>query len=501
MKKIISFCANAFLSVGIASAATPGGDPAQRFVADHQATIAGHLVRYRSTVEEFFAHDADGKRTASIYTISYVRNDVPHGAQRPILFVFNGGPGSASLWLNMGFVGPKRVELGDPPAMQTVPPFRTVDNAESPLDVADVVLIDPPGTGFSRIAPDGKPEQFYGAKADAKVTATVIEDWLRLHGRWNAPKYLVAESYGTVRAALVARYLAGGPTETGGMNGITLDGVILLGQIMRMTMPHNDDLQYVNSLPTLAATACYFGRVSTPCDPKARAEAARQFASTDYLDALYQGARLSAEKRTAIARELAGLTGLSPNAIDAQDLRVSNGQFAKLLLADKGQQLGMYDGRYTLPLKASGNDPVADDPAMGQYAPAFVATLNQYLHDDLGVRLDVPYKVISFLDVNARWDYGSGPGVLPNTDYSLDLAVAMRRNGAMRLFVGAGLYDFVTTMGDAQYTVDHSGIPLDRTTLAYYASGHMPYLGDDPRRALSADIRAFLTRPAKSPSR
>jgi carboxypeptidase C (cathepsin A) len=500
MKKIISLCASAILSMGIASAAAPGGDLAQRFVADHQATIGGHLVRYRSTVDELFAHDAAGKRTASIYTISYVRTDVPQGTQRPILFVFNGGPGSASLWLNIGFVGPKRVDLADPPAMQTVPPFRTVDNAESPLDVADVVLIDTPGTGLSRILPDGKPEQFYGVKADAKATANVIEDWLRLHGRWNSPKYLVAESYGTIRAAMVARYLAGGPTETGAMNGITLDGVILLGQAMRISMSR-DDLTYVNALPTLAATACYFGRVPPPCDPKARAEAARKFASTDYLDALYQGDRLPAEKRSAIARELAALTGLSPNAIDAQNLRVSNGQFAKLLLADKGQQLGIYDARYTLPLKSSGNDPVADDPAMGQYVPAFVATFNQYLRDDLAVRVDAPYQAISFLDINARWDYGFGPGVPPSNDFSPDLAVAMRRNASMRLFVGTGLYDLATTMGEAEYTVNHAGIPLDRTTFGYYASGHMPYLGEGPRRALSADIHAFLTHAGKSPSR
>lgn len=498
MKTTTGFCAGVLLWVGMAAAA-PDDGRAQRFVVDHRAHIGGQLLRYRSTVEEFFARDATGKRIASIYTTSYLRTDVPQAAQRPVLFAFNGGPGSGSLWLNLGFLGPKRVALGDPPAMRTIPPFRTVDNLESPLDVADVVLIDTPGTGLSRILPDGTPEQLYGAKADAKVTAGVIEDWLRLHQRWNAPKYLLAESYGTVRAALVARYLAGGPTETGAMNGITLDGVILIGQAMRMTA--RDDLGYVNSLPTLAATACYFGRVPAPCDPNEQAAAARRFASTAYLDALYQGARLPAGKRTAIARELAALTGLPQDAIEANDLRVSNAEFAKMLLADKGQQLGMYDGRYLLPLRSSGNDPVADDPAMGQYVPSFVAVFNQYLREDLGVRIDTPYQAISFADVNARWDYGRGPGIPPDHDFSADLAVAMRRNPSLRLFVATGLYDLVTTMGDARYTVDHAGIPLERTTFGHYASGHMPYLGDEARRAFSADIHAFLVRPAEAPRR
>lgn len=499
IRNIVGACAIALVSMGIASAASPAGEAGQRFVADGQATIGGKAVRYRSTVEEFFALDGAGKRAASIYTISYVRSDVPKGGQRPVLFVFNGGPGSASIWLNIGFVGPKRVDIADPPSMQTVPPFRTVNNAESPLDVADIVLIDTPGTGLSRILPDGKPEQFYGVKADAKATAGVIEDWLRRHGRWNSPKFLLAESYGTIRAAMVSRYLAGGPTETGAMNGITLDGVIMLGQSMRMT--GNDDLSYVNALPTLAATACYFGRVPAPCDPKVQAEAARKFAATDYLTALYQGSGIPAAQRSAVVRELSTLTGLPASAIDAQNLRVSTGQFAKSLLADKGQQLGIYDARYTLPLASSGNDPVADDPAMGQYVPAFVAAFNQFLRDDLGVGIDLPYQVISFREVNGRWDYGLGAGIPPNSDFSKDMAVAMRRNQSLRLFVGTGLYDLATTLGEARYTVDHAGIPLDRTTFAHYASGHMPYLGDGPRRALAADIRAFLAHADKSAPR
>lgn len=494
-KALLATACAALIWMGVAASASAADAPPQRFVAEHRAVIGGHSIRYQSVVEEVQISAPDGKKGASIFTFTYLRTDAPKNADRPVLFVFNGGPGSASLWLHMGLVGPKRVDLDNIAKPKTIPPFRLLDNPDSPLDVADIVLIDPPGTGFSRLLPDGKPEQFYSAKGDAQATAKVIESWVRTHNRWNSPKYLVSESYGTVRAALVARALAGGPFETGAMNGITLNGVILLGQSMDMGLA--GDVQYVNSLPSLAAVACYFGRVQPNCNPVDQAEAARRFGSADYVQALYRGEALEADRRSAVAHRLSELIGLPENVIEAHDLRVTTADFAKLLLADKGQELGMYDARYTLPLASSGKDPVADDPAMGQYAPGFVAAFNQYAHDDLRVKLDAPYRVIAFRDVNARWDYGLGPGVPPSSNFALDLAVAMRRNPSLRIMVGCGLYDLVTTMGSAEYTITHAGIPLDRTIFHYYASGHMPYLGAAPRKQLATDIRAFVTRPGQ----
>lgn len=462
----------------------------RHFVSTHQVTIGGHLIHYRATVAEQFVVDPAGKRLANVFTTSYERTDVPKGRDRPILFVFNGGPGSSSVWLHMGLVGPRRIDFDDPANPRTVAPFSTVENTDSPLDVADIVLIDPPGTGFSSILADGKPAQFYASKADALATAKVIKDWIEQHGRWNSPKFLLGESYGTIRAALVARLLAGGPTETGELDGIALNGVILLGQALNLNQ--SDDMHFVTSLPTLAATACYFHRLQAPCSPTVQAAQAARFAKDEYLAALYQGARLDATERTRIAARMSVLTGISPEVIEAHDLRIENNEFAKLLLAGQGREVGMFDARFTLPLKASGQDAVADDPAMGQYSPGFVAAFNEYLGENLGVRLDRPYQAISFRAVEGQWDYGDGPGVPLNKNFAPAMAIAMRRNPALRLMVGSGLYDLVTTIGDADYTLSHAGIPLDRVQLHTYPSGHMAYLGKPAREALASDIRAFV---------
>jgi carboxypeptidase C (cathepsin A) len=473
-----------------AAASEPLAQP-RRFVSEHRGTFGGTAIRYRAIVAEHFITDEGGRRTASIFTTSYVRTDARKDSQRPVIFAFNGGPGSSSLWLHMGFLGPRRIAFNNDVMPETVPPFRLADNGDSPLDVADVVLIDPPGTGFSRILPAGKPEQFYGVEQDARATVEVIEQWIRENGRWNAPKYLVSESYGTIRAAEVAKLLAGGPFGTGRMDGITLNGVILLGQSMDMSGGSGDG-RYANALPTLAATACYFGKGSAGCTAEGQAAAARSFVRDRYLTALHAGSTLSEEDRNAIAAKLSTLTGLTRAFIVENDIRVSTHDFARELLARRGLQLGSYDARYTLPLSPSGGDPVADDPAMGQYVPGFVAALNLYMRNELGVMLDMPYQAIAFRSVNSKWDYGYGAGIPAGRNFGDDLGVAMRRNPQLKLMVGAGYYDLTTTLGNAEYVIAHSGIPPERTQFHYYESGHMPYLGKEARPALARDVRAFV---------
>ncbi len=473
--------------------------PARRFETTHQGVFGGQQVRYKAVVAENFATDQAGKRTASIFTTSYIRTDVPKGSIRPVIFAFNGGPGSSSIWLHMGFLGPRRIDFADVLKPDTVPPFHIVDNAETPLDVADIVLIDPPGTGFSRVLPDGKPEEFYGTQQDAKVTVDLIERWVRENDRWNAPKYLVSESYGTIRAAVVSRLLAGGPTETGSMDGMTLNGIILLGQAMDFKGSAGEDGGYLNLLPTFAATACYHGKAATGCTAAAQVAEARKFAADEYLKTLYKGTDLPSAERDAIAAHLATLTGLSPDFIRKNDLRISAATFAQEILKDRGEQVGAYDARYTLPLSPSGKDPVTDDPAMGQYVPGFVASYNIYSREDLGVSMDENYEAISFRAVNARWDYGRGPGVGGDSNYAADLSIAMRRNPHLRLMVGAGYYDLVTPLGSADYVIAHAHIPMAATEMHLYPSGHMPYLGTEARQMLARDVRAFVTGGHNSP--
>jgi carboxypeptidase C (cathepsin A) len=460
-----------------------------------QATINGERVRYRALVEESFVTNPGGQRTASLVSTSYFRESTAKESQRPVVFVFNGGPGSAGLWLQMGLVGPRRVDFGDDIHPPTTPPFKLTDNADSILDVADVVIFDPPGTGFSRVLPDGKPEDFFGVRQDAAVTLQFITGWIQRHDRFNSPRFLLGESYGTIRAAVSAKLMAGGPFGSGSMDAITLNGVILLGQAMSSDA---GEASFANALPSLAATAWYHGKVDRQDRSlEQQINDAKAFASTEYIQALYAGSNLDDSKRQELAARIAALLGVSVELVLQSDLRVSADTFAKSLLADTGQQAGLYDSRFVLPLAGSGGDPVADDPAMGQYVPGFVAALNLHLRDELGVTIDDNYLPIEFHQVNGRWDYGNGPGVPSRANYADDLAVAMRRNPALQLFVGTGCYDLVTTIGSAEYVISHGDFPKDRVTMKTYESGHMPYLGEDSRRNVAADLRRFIVEASR----
>lgn len=469
----------------------------RRFVTNHEAVVNGKKLSFTAEVEEHFLLDAQGRRGASVFTIAYRRTDTPKNIPRPVIFAFNGGPGAASLWLNMGYLGPKRIDVGDAEQPRQAPPFRLVENQDTPLDVADIVLIDPPGTGFSRILPDGKPESYYGTTADAQMTVDIINKWIREKNAWNTPKFLMGESYGAIRAALVARMLAGGPFSTGHMDGVTLNGVILLGQ--GMVMGESPNVLALTSLPSLAATACYHGRGPAGCTAQSQTRQAQDFILNGYGKALWQGAALPAAERSAVATKLSALLGLPKAVIEEKALRIQAPDFARELLSDKHIQVGLYDARFRYRGGPTGGDPIADDPAMGQYVPGFIAGANMYLRDELKVTIDEPYHAIEFRSVNARWNWGSGPGVHRPVDASKDLAIAMRRNPALRLFIGTGYYDLVTTVGAAEHAVNQAGFPREATELHEYESGHMPYLGDAPRKKLAADVRDFVKR-ASQPS-
>ncbi|MHB8054120.1 MAG: S10 family peptidase, partial [Candidatus Aminicenantales bacterium] len=269
---------------------------------------------------------------------------------------------------------------------------------------------------------------------------------------------------------------------------------ILLGQAMNLNDREGEDVGFLNALPTLAATAWYHGKINRENKTlEQHVEEARSFAANDYLRALYAGSALSSEERIRIAERLSALIGLSKDFILERDLRLSAEVFAVELLKADGKQLGAYDSRFTLPLNPSGKDPVADDPAMAQYTPSMVAAFNEYLKKELGVEMELSYDTIEFKTVNFRWDYGFGPGIpFPSRNHAKDLAVAMRRNPSLKLFVGAGYFDFVTTFGSAEYTIAHAGIDPGRVSFGYYKAGHMSYIGEDNRKALADDLRRFI---------
>jgi carboxypeptidase C (cathepsin A) len=286
--------------------------------------------------------------------------------------------------------------------------------------------------------------------------------------------------------------LAGGPTASGRMDGITLNGVALLGQAMNMSSAI--DISVLNALPTLAATAWYHGKVDRKGKTvEQQVEDARAFAGHELVRAFYAGTTLPASERSRIADRLASLIGLPSTFILEHNLRIDPRTFSVELLKGSGRQVGLYDGRFTLPLSPSGGDPVADDPAMGQYVPSFVATFNDYVGKELEVQIGSSYDAIEFRKVNARWDYGAGPGVpAPGRNFAEDLAIAMRRNPGLKLFVGTGYYDLVATVGSAEYTIAHADIDHNAVSFRFYRSGHMPYVGVANRRAVTNDLRQFI---------
>jgi carboxypeptidase C (cathepsin A) len=469
----------------------------RQFVTQHRTTIHGVAVAYTASVEESFSVDDKGLRLASVISTSYVRSDIQDASERPVIFAFNGGPGSSSIWLHMGFLGPQRVAYQDRASTdevhpKTTPPFQLVNNDDSPLDVADIVLFDPPGTGFSRVLPGVDDKLFYGVQQDANATVAFIKDWLQRHNRWNSPRFLMGESYGTIRAAVVSRLLAGGPMSTGKMDGLTLNGVILLGQAMGGG--GEGDTRVLNELPTLAATAWYHGKVTREGRTlDQHVSEAQTFAANELARALFLGSGLPAAERERIAERVAALIGVSKSFVVEHDLRVSTRAFGQELLRTEGQAVGTYDSRFTLPLSPSGGDPVADDPAMGQYVPVYVGAFADYARRELGVTLDLPYNAIEFRSINMHWDYGSGPGVAAERgNFADELAIAMRRNPEMRLFVGGGYFDMATDLGSAEYTVTHNGFDPRRVMFRAYASGHMPYIGAASREAVARDLRQFV---------
>ena len=481
------FICGALALCAMASAESPAPAP-RRFVTNHHGTFGGIDVSYTATAEDTILPNAHGEPAGALFSFSYVRQGVKDPT-RPVVFIFNGGPGSSSLWIHLGALGPYRVVLEDAVHPPTGGPFHVAPNASSPLDVVDLVFIDPIGTGFSHLVGSGKPDDFYGVDQDAKATLNFMEQWLTRNHRWTSPKYLVGESYGTVRAAVMAKLMGGGPSGTGTLPGLSLNGIAIVGVALSF-LP--GDLSTQGVLPSLAATAWYQGKV----DKKGRTFDAfmrevRDFDANEYAVALYAGNSLPENQRRSIASRIGVMTGVSERFVLEHNLRVSGHDFANELLRDRRQQVGLYDGRFTLASEGDAGDPVADDPAMGQYAAAFVGAFHQYLQGELQINLEQPYQVIAFADVNSKWSWGPQG---PLAGHAEDLEAAMRRNPTMKLYVMSGYYDLVTPFALAEYTIGHTAIAANRVRYKTYESGHMVYLGEANLRAFAADVRELVTR-------
>ncbi|GGD46593.1 peptidase S10 [Erythrobacter arachoides] len=452
---------------------------------DMVGTFGGVRVPYRVTMGETIISTDEGRQEAVIVTTSYVRT--PRDATRPVFFIYNGGPGSGSVWLQMGAFGPVRVAIPSDARDDGAPPYPLVDNPDSLLDVADLVFIDPPGTGFSYLTPGTDPEDYYGLREDARAVADVIRRWINDNGRWNSPKYLGGESYGTTRTAMVVDELEGSTYNDVGLNGLILISTIL-DFAAREPTPGNE-MAYITLLPSQAAAAYYHGLVAAP-SVEAIVEEARQFAIGPYAHALLQGQALPAAERAAVRAELARLTGLSERFLDNAELRVTDDRFYKELLRDRGLTIGRLDARYTGRDYDNAGENVDNDPSFYGIDAGYTAAINTWARERLGFTTDREYQSIGSVGP-WNWSLG-GRGRAAYLNVAPLIGQAMRGNSALRTFVGQGYYDFATPFFGAEYSLTRVGIPQDRVEFHYYESGHMMYIRDEDREKLSADLRDFI---------
>ena len=454
---------------------------------DLAGTFGGQRIAYRATIADTILSSDDGKPEAVIVTTSYVKT--PADPSRPVFFIYNGGPGSGSVWLQMGAFGPKRVAIPSDARDDGAPPYPLLDNPDSLLDVADLIFIDPPGTGFSHLTQGTDPKKYYGLRQDGRAVAEVIRRWINDNGRWSSPKYLGGESYGTSRTAMVVDELEGSTYNDVGLNGLILISTIL-DFAGREPTPGNE-MAYVVTLPNMAAAAYYHGKVQTP-SVEAIVEEARRFAIGPFASALLKGQDLPAEERASVRKELSRLTGLSEEYLEQADLRVTDQRFYKELLRDRGLTIGRLDARYTGKDYDNAGETPDNDPSFYGIDAGYTAAINQWARETLGYETNREYQSIGSVGGQWDWSLGGGRGRQAYLNIAPLIGQAMRQNSQLRLFNAQGYYDFATPFFGAEYSLKRTGIPQDRITWRYYDAGHMMYVRDEDRAKLSADLRAFI---------
>ena len=470
-----------------AAAAVP---PEDSSVTEHTIRLDGATVPYRAMAATMLLENNDGKPIGSLYYTAYTRSDTRDPAGRPLAFIYNGGPGAASAWLHMGAFGPRRIVVTDPEPTPPAP-YRLVDNAGSLIDVADLVFIDPIGTGFSTVVGEGKGADFWGVDEDARSLAQFIRRYVSRTNRWNSPKYLIGESYGTTRSAVLGNVLQ--RREGMDLNGIVLISAVLDFETLLFAPGH--DLSYVLYLPSYAITAAYHGLTPKPADQAAFLDEVRQYATGPYAAALARGAALPEAERAAVRRQLAAYTGLSEDYLERANLRVEAGQFRAELQRPRGAVTARLDARYDGLMGDLLSESAEYDPQSTAITGAYTAAINTYLRSELGYATNRRYSLGGGVGGNWNWSREGSRGWAGATYVGTDLAQALIANPHLRVEVENGLYDLATPFFAMEYTVDHLPIPAHaraRVTHQYYDAGHMMYTMESGLTALKANVAAFI---------
>lgn len=461
-------------------------------VTRHTLRIGSRTVNYTATTGFMPIRNAvSGDIEARIFFMAYTMDNPPAG--RPLMFSFNGGPGSASVWLHLGALGPKRVKMLDDGLMPP-PPYELVDNDQTWLTETDMVFIDPVGTGYSRAAKPELASKFFGVNGDIDSVGEFVRMYLGRNERWSSPLFLVGESYGTTRAAGLSNHLF----ERGvGLNGILLVSTVLNFQTIRFS--DNNDLPLVLILPSYAATAWYHKRLSPAMQSKSVeqiAQEARNFAANEYMPAMLRIDSLSAAERSALADKFGSYTGLSRDFIERNNFRVELDEFNKELLRNDRRSTGRLDSRFKgIDRDAAGEGPDMD-PSMSAIRTPYTAAFNSYIRKDLNFKSDVEYYILGG-GVTSPWNWNVNNSY---ADTSIPLKNAMAKNPYMKVFVAAGYYDMATPFYAAEYTV--SAMNLDpqlrrNISFAYYEAGHMMYIEKNSLKKLKEDAAAFVQNSLK----
>ncbi|HEX4498148.1 MAG TPA: peptidase S10 [Thermoanaerobaculia bacterium] len=505
MSKRIAFAAFALILLALPALAQPPGPPSKEAKAEakpnpappeektsvthHSLTLDGRSYPYTATAGTLLLKDDDGTVKASIFYISYALDGVKDPGTRPVTFSFNGGPGSASLWVHMGAFGPKRVERTEE-GFSLPPPGKLVDNEGSILDATDLVFIDPVSTGFSRAAPGQDPKQFHGVKEDIDSVAAFIRLWVARNQRWASPKFVAGESYGTTRAAGLAYQLAD-------RYGMMLNGVILISSVLNWQdqdfHPGNDRPCFIH-LPTYAATAWYHKKLPPELsgDLMKTLSEVETFALDEYGPALLQGDRLPDARRHEIAAKVARYSGLSPAYVERSNLCVEIDRFVKELLRDEGKTTGRLDTRFTGHDLDSVGEVNEYDPASAALDGPYAAAVNDYIRRDLKFESDLVYERLTDKVWPWSWDADN-----QFVNVAESLRQAMTRNPHLQVLMAAGVFDLATPFFDALFTRDHLGLPQElrgNVRIELYQSGHMIYIRKADHAKLKRDVTALIQR-------